>query len=109
MFAFASHDRPSPILKHLSRCASSLRQSPIADIHAKYNGKFIDFAGWEMPVLYAGMSHVQSHKWTRENASLFDVSLMQQVMVSGRDAAKFVEEICVADVEALGENCGSYR
>lgn len=36
----------------------------------------VPFAGFSMPLQYADLSHVESHKWTREKASLFDVSHM---------------------------------
>lgn len=28
----------------------------------------VEFAGWEMPVQYGGVSLIQSHHWTRESA-----------------------------------------
>lgn len=36
----------------------------------------VPFAGFSMPLQYADLSHVESHHWTREKASLFDVSHM---------------------------------
>lgn len=36
----------------------------------------VPFAGFDMPLQYSDLSHVESHKWTREKASLFDVSHM---------------------------------
>ena len=36
----------------------------------------VPFAGYTMPVQYSDLSVGESHKWTRENASLFDVGHM---------------------------------
>jgi aminomethyltransferase len=38
----------------------------------------VEFAGWSMPVKYAGLGVLGSHLHTREKASLFDVSHMLQ-------------------------------
>lgn len=38
----------------------------------------VEFAGWEMPVMYQKLGVLDSHLWTREKASLFDVSHMLQ-------------------------------
>lgn len=36
----------------------------------------VPFAGYSMPVQYDDLSVGESHTWTREKASLFDVSHM---------------------------------
>lgn len=36
----------------------------------------VPFAGFDMPLQYSDLSHTESHHWTREKASLFDVSHM---------------------------------
>lgn len=36
----------------------------------------VPFAEYSMPVQYSDLSLVESHKWTREKASLFDVGHM---------------------------------
>ena len=47
----------------------------------------VDFAGALLPLSYAGGGLLAEHLHTRAAASLFDVSHMGQVMVSGGDAA----------------------
>ena len=42
----------------------------------------VPFAGYEMPVQYEGI--MAEHLWTRENAGLFDVSHMGQLLIHGR-------------------------
>jgi hypothetical protein len=65
------------------RCASSsssnstsLNRTQLYDLHLKYGAKMVPFAGFDMPLQYTDLSHTESHHWTREKASLFDVSHM---------------------------------
>lgn len=46
------------------------------ELHSKYGAKFVPFGGYEMPVQYSDLSIIESHHWTREKASLFDVGHM---------------------------------
>ena len=54
------------------------KRTSLYDFHLKHGGKMVEFAGWEMPVFYQKLGVLDSHIWTRENASLFDVSHMLQ-------------------------------
>jgi aminomethyltransferase len=56
--------------------ASGLKRTQLYDLHVARGAKMVPFAGYEMPLQYEDLSHVESHKWTREKASLFDVSHM---------------------------------
>lgn len=55
---------------------ASLEKTPLYDLHASYGAKFVPFGGFAMPVQYSDLSVGESHNWTREKASLFDVSHM---------------------------------
>ena len=48
---------------------------------ARGAARMVPFAGYEMPVQYEGI--MAEHLWTRENAGLFDVSHMGQLLVHG--------------------------
>jgi len=61
----------------------------------------VEFAGWEMPVQYSNLGVLASHHWTREKASLFDVSHMLQTSWTGKDAKKFAQQLVVADLKHL--------
>ena len=54
-----------------------------------------------MPLEYADQSHAESHKWTREKASVFDVSHMVQHMISGGLAEKFLLKITPSSIQTL--------
>ncbi|KAJ3050701.1 hypothetical protein HK097_008307 [Rhizophlyctis rosea] len=61
----------------------------------------VPFAGWEMPVQYSNLGVLASHNWTREKASLFDVSHMLQTKWIGKDHTRFIESLTVADIQSL--------
>ena len=59
-----------------SSTPSSLKRTPLHDLHTAHSAKMVPFAGYSMPVSYADLGVGESHQWTRERASLFDVSHM---------------------------------
>jgi aminomethyltransferase len=68
--------------------------------HAK-GARMVEFAGYRMPIQYEGI--MAEHLWTRENAGLFDVSHMGQLMLSGEGAATALEAVVPGDLAALAE------
>lgn len=56
--------------------AEKLSRTPLHDLHVAHGAKMVPFGGYEMPVQYNDLSLIDSHNWTREKASLFDVSHM---------------------------------
>ncbi|KAI8812708.1 hypothetical protein BJ742DRAFT_752401 [Cladochytrium replicatum] len=83
------------------RSAASLQRTALYSFHLENVGKMVPFAGWEMPVQYAKEGVLASHLWTREKASIFDVSHMLQTRWTGKDSATFLESLVVADTQAL--------
>ncbi len=75
------------------------RCTPLHDLHVALGAKLVPFAGWELPVQYEGI--LAEHRWTRESASLFDVSHMGQVEVSGHDALAGLESLIPASLQSL--------
>lgn len=47
--------------------------------------KFVEFAGYELPLQFAGRGFVEEHLWCRSKAALFDVSHMCQVRIHDPD------------------------
>ncbi|MBL8965290.1 MAG: hypothetical protein JNK70_14690, partial [Phycisphaerae bacterium] len=59
-------------------------RTPLFAFHTDHGGKMVDFAGWEMPIMYAGPdgapgSIVEEHRQVRTSGGLFDVSHMGRV------------------------------
>ncbi len=64
------------------------------------------FAGWEMPVQYAGI--VEEHTAVRTAAGVFDVSHMGQVQTRGPQALQFLQHLLSNDLRRLGEGGAQY-
>lgn len=80
--------------------AETLLETPLASLHRELGARMVPFAGYAMPVQYpAGI--LAEHLATRRGASLFDVSHMGQVELSGEGAAEALERLTPADVRIL--------
>ncbi len=78
-----------------------IEELPLGDWHRAKGGRMVEFAGYHMPIQYEGI--MAEHAWTRENAGLFDVSHMGQLILSGEGVAEAMEKICPGDISALAE------
>ena len=75
---------------------------PLDAWHRARGARMVPFAGYQMPIQYEGI--LAEHLWTRENAGLFDVSHMGQLLISGPDVDAELEKLLPADVKGLGED-----
>lgn len=66
------------------------------DRHVKLGALMSPFAGFDMPIQYAGIT--EEHNAVRQNVGVFDVSHMGEVRITGAEAEKFVNHIFVNDV-----------
>jgi len=57
------------------------------------------FAGFDMPIQYSSI--IDEHNAVRHHCGVFDVSHMGEVIVTGPDAARFVNHIFTNDVNAV--------
>ena len=78
-----------------------LAQLPLDAWHRARGGRMVPFAGYEMPVQYEGI--MAEHLWTRENAGLFDVSHMGQLMIGGPNVDRALETIFPGDMINLAD------
>ncbi|MEN8203410.1 MAG: glycine cleavage system aminomethyltransferase GcvT [Bacteroidota bacterium] len=69
------------------------------DYHVALDARMIPFAGFEMPVEYAGVR--QEHINVRENVGVFDVSHMGEIWVKGPKAFELVQRITSNDLAKL--------
>jgi aminomethyltransferase len=83
----------------------ALLRTPLHDAHRKAGARLVPFAGWEMPVQYAGV--LPEVKAVRESVGIFDVSHMGRVRVEGRRAADYLQFLTVNDVSKLPAAGGS--
>ncbi len=80
----------------------SLKRTPLYEEHLKAKGQIVDFAGYELPIQYAGIT--EEHEAVRNDVGLFDVSHMGEVEVKGKDALKFVQNLVSNNVKKLVDN-----
>jgi aminomethyltransferase len=73
----------------------TLDRLPLDSWHRAHGARMVPFAGYEMPVQYVGI--IAEHLWTRENAGLFDVSHMGQLLVHGHGVDAALETLMPGD------------
>ena len=78
-----------------------LDRLPLDSWHRSRGARMVPFAGYEMPVQYEGI--IAEHLWTRENAGLFDVSHMGQLLVHGQGVAAALEKLLPGDLQGLSD------
>jgi len=76
-----------------------ITKTPLYDEHVKLGARIVEFAGWEMPVMYTNV--IEEHVNTRTNASLFDISHMGELMIEGKEAERFLQKIITKDISRL--------
>ena len=76
---------------------------PLDKWHRDHGARMVPFAGYEMPIQYTGEGGgiVAEHNWTRESASLFDVSHMGQLALKGDGAALELEKLLPGAISSL--------
>ena len=83
-----------------------IKKTPLNEAHKALGARLVEFAGWELPVQYAGP--IPEHMAVREAAGLFDVSHMGEIEVRGRQAIELVDFLTVNDVRSLDDNAAHY-
>src|SRR5215217_5705711 len=86
--------------------AEALQRTPLHDRHVAAGARLVPFAGWEMPVQYAGIR--EEHTAVRERAGVFDVSHMGEIETTGPDAEAFLQRILSNDVTKIAEDGAQY-
>jgi aminomethyltransferase len=66
----------------------------------------VPFAGWEMPVQYAGV--IQEHRAVREDAGAFDVSHMGEIEVEGPQAHGLLQSLLSNDLDRIDPGKAQY-
>ncbi|GEO81013.1 glycine cleavage system aminomethyltransferase GcvT [Pararhodospirillum oryzae] len=78
----------------------SLRVTPLFSLCQELGARFTPFAGYRMALSFPAGT-LREHQHTREAASLFDVSHMGQIVVSGPDRVALLESLTPASIRAL--------
>ncbi|AKF08007.1 glycine cleavage system aminomethyltransferase GcvT [Sandaracinus amylolyticus] len=85
---------------------TDLRRTPLFDEHKALGARIVPFAGWSMPVQYAGL--VKEHHAVRTAAGLFDVSHMGELLLEGPESEAVIDELVTADLTKLPDGKAVY-
>lgn len=82
------------------------KKTPFYDMHIKYQGRMVEFAGFDMPIQFEGI--IPEHQTVRTGVGVFDVSHMGEVEIRGDDRIKFTNYITTNDASKLALNQVQY-
>ncbi len=74
-------------------------KTPLHEWHVANGGRMVDYAGWSMPVQYAGV--VEEHQTVRRGVGLFDVSHMGRLVFDGPKALGWINTVTTNDASKL--------
>jgi aminomethyltransferase len=80
--------------------------TPLLDRHEALGAKIVEFAGWLMPISYAGI--LEEHRAVRSAAGLFDLSHMGELVVEGPEAGVALAAALVTDPPSLAVGRAHY-
>lgn len=86
--------------------SQNLKQTPLHAEHRRAGARLVPFAGYEMPLQYAGI--VAEHRAVRTRAGLFDVSHMGRLAFRGAGALSTVNRLITNDLEAARDGQAVY-
>jgi aminomethyltransferase len=78
---------------------TGLRRTPLHGRHLALGAKMVPFAGWEMPIQYAGI--IAEHRAVRGAAGLFDLSHMGEFFLEGAGAKAALDRMVSSDIAGL--------
>lgn len=82
------------------------KQTALYARHEELGAVFTDFGGWQMPLKYR--SELDEHHTVRRAAGVFDLSHMGEVMVSGPQAAEFLNYALVSNLAVIAAGKAKY-
>ncbi len=75
-------------------------KTALYEAHQQAGGKMVEFAGWMLPVQYtAGV--IAEHMAVRQNAGIFDVSHMGEVVLQGEGAEQSLQHLLCNDMSGM--------
>jgi aminomethyltransferase len=85
---------------------AELLRTPLHAQHVALGARLVPFAGYEMPVQYAGVK--QEHLAVRQAAGIFDVSHMGEIDITGPDAAALINGLITNNASRLKDGRAQY-
>ncbi|MGI8427932.1 MAG: glycine cleavage system aminomethyltransferase GcvT [Solirubrobacteraceae bacterium] len=97
-----------------SSASAALRKTPLHDRHVAAGAKLVPFAGWELPIHYAGRGTgtgtgiSEEHREVRRGVGVFDVSHMGEIETRGPQAVELLQHLLSNDVRRIPEGGAQY-
>jgi aminomethyltransferase len=85
---------------------TTLLRTPLHERHVGAGARMVPFAGFEMPVQYAGV--IEEHRAVRSDCGVFDVSHMGEIHVDGPTAQTFLQGVLSNDVDRITDGEAQY-
>jgi aminomethyltransferase len=76
-----------------------MKNTALTDIHIREGAKMVPFAGYNMPVQYAGIN--AEHETVRKAVGVFDVSHMGEFILKGDKALDLIQQVTSNDASKL--------
>ena len=76
-----------------------MKNTALTHIHESLGAKMMEFAGYNMPILYEGVN--VEHEIVRSGVGVFDVSHMGEFLLSGENALALIQKTCSNDASTL--------
>lgn len=76
-----------------------MKEVALSSVHKELGAKMVPFAGYNMPVQYAGVN--EEHICVREKLGVFDVSHMGEFFVKGPGSLDLIQKVCSNDASKL--------
>jgi len=83
-----------------------MKKTALYNKHVELGAKMVPFAGFDMPVQYAGVT--EEHFAVREKAGMFDVSHMGQFIIEGAGAKDLLQYVTTNDLNTLTDGKAQY-
>jgi aminomethyltransferase len=85
----------------------NLKRTALYEEHRALGGRLIAFAGFDMPVQYAGI--LKEHEAVRKRAGMFDLSHMAQFELHGADVGAWADSLTVNNVATMKPGQARYN
>jgi aminomethyltransferase len=76
-----------------------MKNTALTEVHIKEGAKMVPFAGYNMPVQYAGIN--AEHETVRNGVGVFDVSHMGEFIIKGDHALELIQQVTSNDASKL--------
>lgn len=84
-----------------------LKKTPFYQNHLEAGARMVDFGGWALPLEYKSI--LSEAMDMRRHCGLFDASHMGEIIIKGKDAFSFLQEMATNDLSLIKEGQMQYN